>query len=470
MTFNKKWWRLINWSLFFILLIEIFIPAFYSLIRVSILARIDGTESVYIGSLSQYTSLLYFVFKDAFILSLYFYLGKNLTRYNSASVIKSVFFVTMSILLVCGIIITIFLEPIVYNSEIPNNTSDIDLTIQYLYISTWTIILKTITFVIFILIIFSKKNNYLIYIIVFRVISLFTLDMIFFIPLTSPFQLGVLGYAISDFISEFLVIIFGIYLLLKAYEISFYDLLISKMWNNKKNFYRVSGWSASESLIRNIGYFLVILGLSQMMGDEGAIIWYITIIMYWSFLLVPLYAMQEDIKLKTGQETHSIEEQRKILFAYHMLAIVFFFLWILLLPFIYFFIGVMLNMQSGDSDLYNTIFISFLILLIPQFCYMITRIWDQVLYAKGETKILFYRTLFTTVLVFLPVFLILKINPEFIIGENADNYISVSIIYGIFLLSEFSFVFIIYKYLNNKYFSKTSNIKHNWNFDYILRI
>ena len=455
---NKKnsWWRWINWSLFFILFIEILIPSVYNLVRISLLSRVDNVESLYIGSLSQYTTMLYYVFKDALILSLYFYIGKNINKNNQHSLIKTILLMTTSIIFIFILGITFSLKPIVMNSSIPGNTNNINLTLSFLYINIWTVFLKLITFIIFIILIFSKKYKYLLWMIAIRFFSLLFFDLLLFVPGTTPFNFGVIGYASSDFISELILIVFGMFFIFKAYDLKIKTFLTVKLHNNKSDFYRPASLSFLESAIRSFGYTFVILAISLSLGVDGTIIWFITISIFWSFLLVPLYSLQEDVKKKMSSNMLA-EFEHKTLWSYIVFSFYIFFVWVLFIPFIYLFISYGIEYNSDLENIKMIIFYSFLIMLPFQFMYMVMRIVDQTIYAKGETKLLLLRTIIMTVIFIIPVFIILQIDEGIIVGENNDFYLATSIYYAIFLSIEGVVTIFLYKYISNKYGWK----KHN---------
>ncbi len=448
----KGWWKYINWFLFIILLVEIIIPSFYTIIRIGFLSRINDNDSVYIGSLNQYTSMLYFLFKDSFILGVYFYLGKNLRNndQNKASVIKTVSTIVISISFIVVLLITIFLKPILYNSEIVNNTSNINITIDFLYINIWVTFLKIIVFLISILLIFSKKEKYILYLISIRLMSLIIFDTILFYPSTSIWNKEIIGYPLSDLISEIIVIIVGVFFVLKSYQLNIYKLVKAKFIRNNNDFFRVSSFSFFESLIRNFFVIITISYLSQLLGQDGYIIWYISITLYWSLLLVPLYSLQEDVKYKTsGIEKNNQEKQ--VIFSNHILVTIIFFVWLILIPVIYFIIDLILN---NNEDIEKLVFLSFIVMLIPQFLYSFTRIWDQILYSKGETKLLLFRTIIISIIFFIPLSIILRINSTLIVGTNTINYLSPSILYSVMLFLEFLSIWPYYYFLKHKYFDK----------------
>ncbi len=435
-----------------VLLIEIIVPSFYTIIRIGFLSRINSNDSIYIGSLNQYTSMLYFLFKDSFILGIYFYLGKKMKsdNLNKISVIKTISIIVISISLIVVIGITVFLKPMLYNSEIINNTSDITATTNFLYINVWVTFLKIVTFLIFILLIFSKKEKYILFLISIRLISLISFDSILFYPTTAIWEYKIIGYPLSDLISEIIVISFGVFFVLRSYEITLLEFIKSKLLRDNKDFFKVSSISFFESLIRNIFFITTITYLSQLLGQEGYIIWYISITFYWSILLLPLYSLQEDIKYKTSGIAKSNEE-KKVIFSNHILILIIFFFWIIFLPLINLIIKIIFK---DDKDLQNIIFISFCIMLVPQLLYSFSRIWDQVIYSKGETKLLLYRTIIIVLIFLLPLFILLRVNPDLIVGEELINYISPSILYSIMLTLESMSIYFYYKYLKVKYFNK----------------
>ena len=413
--FFKSIWKSIkefNWRLWLVLAVTLLIPAIYQTVRIFFLGDLPSDYGVNIASQLSWVNLLYEVVEEAFILPLFFLLGKSINNKKELeNKTRTGLLISGSSYLIFSIIIIIAAEPLC--NLMATDVSTIKETVKYIRLESVASTIKILSKFITILLVTINKDKYMYFLLIIQTGLSIILDTFFISNLNVSLKLGVNGIAISNIVvSIVLLVVSIIFLKLEKIEI-FKKEKLSFSW--LKEYGKIGLFSGLESLIRNIAFMLMISRLVNVISEQGT--YWIANNFIWTWLLLPATALYDVIKKETAENKDNIKNKT---LGYIVVSTLFSIVWFISIPLWIPFIKYVLN-----SDAYETIYYIVLIQSGFYILYIFNCIFDGTIYGRGKTRYMLYETIFTNLIYYLIMFILYKT------GVFIPTLTSISLMFGV---------------------------------------
>ncbi|MDD5126774.1 MAG: hypothetical protein PHR43_01545 [Dehalococcoidales bacterium] len=244
----------------------------------------------------QFIELLLEVVQETFVLAIFFFVGMGIQNkqgpgYPIRTSITLIFFFSI-VLSVTLFLISSHFVTIIGTPETIRETTSTFLKIKtagipvFLLSAASVVIVETI-----------NRKRIIFILAIMQVVYRFILDSLFYGGYSFSLDIGILGVAWADVLSSLLLLITAL-ILIKPFAFDKLNSLKSfftlKDW---RTYLRVGIWSGLDSLIRNVAYFFMIVRLLNLLGANSIGGYYLTMHIFWSFLLVPILAISESAKV-----------------------------------------------------------------------------------------------------------------------------------------------------------------------------
>lgn len=399
----------LNLRLFWSLVLFYLIPNLYLVLRVHFFGDIPSDLGINIVSQLSWINLLYEVVHEALLLPLYFLIGKSIhnpTEFRnkacSGYVVITLIYSTFSI------IISIFAEPLC--NIMAQKPELIAISVDYIRLETVASIFATILKYSLLLLVLLDKAPFIYLLVALQVCLTMFFDTFFISQFSFSMNLGVNGVAISNILANAITLSGTIFYITKQFKLSFKNL--SYGW--LKEWINIGKYSGLESLVRNLSFSLMIIRMVNLTHEQGN--YWIANNFIWGFLLVPVLALSDLIKREASEDFNNM---RKLMPSYIKISFFIIGFWLLSMPLWQFLIKNIMNVQD-----FKTVLWLVHIQLPFYMVFTFTCILTAVLYGRGKTKYLFYRSIFIDVFYYGLVF-ILYMNKVF-----TPSLKTISIIFG----------------------------------------
>jgi len=213
--------------------------------------------------------------------------------------------------------------------------------------------------------------------------------------------MGINGLAISNLLMELITFFFILPLLVNALGLNIKSLFRIPQKVDLSVFGKISIGIGIESLIKNLAYFLLIIGLINSLGSKEISGYYLSMHLLWSYYLVPILAITEMTRVLLARSSEK-RTQWRILKVNLLITGMFLLFWCATFPFVdYFF-----NFFSSDIEALAFAELSFKWLFIPYILMSLNMLIDSLFYATGKTQYLAYQSLITNSLVYLTAYIL----------------------------------------------------------------
>lgn len=366
---------------YFILIGIGLLPLLWKILEISLLCSFD--DSLKILGQTALIGIIFKIFEETLLNPLFKTLNKNsfnneIETNNIAKYFLNKYLIATSIY---TLLIFVLLKPIMQISMIPSYLfSD---CLSFLRIYTIVCGLSIISKYLLTFNIINKDTKKMfIYLLIKSILT--SLLFIILIP-----RIGVNAIAISELIINILIVIYFSY--------SFPTCSNKDCYFNKKDYFKLAGYSFFETSIRNIVYYFVILVLLNVINNQD--LYFVSNEYIWSIMLVPTIAQSTLIKQRiSNDKNHSL----KPYFINSITLISFMITLLLISPIIFKYIY---NLKN-----YNEYFLT-LLKLFP--CYIIF-VFDSVIEAyftsTGKLKYVLIQTIITNICVYLTAFVLYVCN------------------------------------------------------------
>jgi Na+-driven multidrug efflux pump len=162
------------------------------------------------------------------------------------------------------------------------------------------------------------------------------------------------------------------------------ELFSFKDW---KTYLRVGSWSGLDSLVRNVAYFFLIIRLLNLLGENYIGGYYLTMHIFWSFLLVPFLALSESSKVLVANHSENLEQVRRLWAGSMIIGLLLLLFWAVLLPFWRGFAGI-LNSNAAIVDISVQ---AMALLIVPYMLFALNNTTDAIFTGWVKLNILFSR-------------------------------------------------------------------------------
>ena len=430
---NNNW----DWYLFLSILLYQSIPSIYNSYSIYLIGNaIPNENGLSIASQWQFVQIIAEIIQEGLVLPIFFFVGSKYKSGNSDQInerinssLRIILFFIIPLVLILYFQVNNFIELIDTPKEIKNST------VIYLKIKVWSLFFGIANLALVTIIESLRKKRLLIWLLSLKLILVIIFDSLFFGGYNFSFGLGIKGVALSNLIVEifmFLAVIIHLQPRMNL-NISSNQFFIKKQELNL--FGKISGGIVVESAVKNIAYFTMIITLINSLGANQIGGYYLSMHIFWSFLLVPIIAFSDTLKVLIANESLDVLKVKNLLKYGVGIGITFILIWLLLIPFI----DEIISFFNKDEELSRFGRRAFTILIIPYGILGINMIIDSVFYGMGKTKYLAYQSIITNVLVYFTAFILYKTEIW------VPSFISILCLFTIGIIVDSIFTFIYMK-------------------------
>ncbi|MXX92880.1 MAG: hypothetical protein F4Y63_05420 [Chloroflexi bacterium] len=387
-----------DWRLFSFIILFLGLPNVYQLYRVRLIGNeIPDSGSLAIVSQWQFVGLVVEVFQEASVLAIFFFLGSQLGRGRIVQLdrAKSV----MSIIFVASLIFSIgiflfrdqFITLIGTSDEIQAQTR------SFLGINIFSVPFSLLAAAIVVLFQSLRMRRYVFLMAIVNVALQFALDSLLFGGYAFSLDAGVIGVGWSTLLSSAGLFAVGLILLILDRGVSTEMLATLPTFADMKDYLRVGLGSGTDSLVRNVAYFVMIVRIVNTIGSEEIGGYYLAIQVLWSFMLVPVLALADTTKALVANSAHDIPRVRILWYTSMGITACMILIWLALVPLFPSFA----NFLSDDETTVSWAITAFSLLFVPYVLFCFNTVSDGVFYGVGQTKFMAYQSLLTNGTVYL---------------------------------------------------------------------
>lgn len=398
--FLKTLWKSVktfNWRLWLVLAMTLLIPALYQTLRIFFLGDMPGDWGVNIASQLSWVNLLYEIIEEAFILPLFFILGKSLgSKEELENKTRTGLLISGGAYLTLSILIIVLARPLC--TWMASDPSTMDATVTYIRLESISSTIRILSKFITVLLVTMNKDKYMYYILVIQTGLTMLLDTFFISKLPFSLDMGVNGIAVSNIIVSIVSVIVAILFLYKEDIHIFRKKKLEFNW--LKEYGKIGLFSGLESFVRNIAFMLMVSRLVNVISEQGT--YWVANNFIWTWLLLPATALYDVIKKEVAEDKENIRTKT---LGYIVVSTLFSLLWFASIPLWKPFIQYVLN-----SDAYETIYYVVLIQSGFYVAYIFNCICDGTIYGRGKTIYMLIESIFTNGLYYVTMFILWKLG------------------------------------------------------------
>ena len=396
--FFKTIWkslRTFNWRLWLVLAATLLIPALYQTLRIFFLGDMPGDWGVNIASQLSWVNLLYEIIEEAFILPLFFLLGKSLgSKEELENKTRTGLLISGGAYLLLSILIIAFARPLC--TWMASDPSTMDATVTYIRLESVSSTIRILSKFITVLLVTMSKDKYMYIILGIQTALTMLLDSFLISKLPFSANIGVNGIAVSNIIVSVASVVVAVFFLYREDIHLFRKKKLEFGW--LKEYGKIGLFSGLESFVRNIAFMLMVSRLVNVISEQGT--YWVANSFIWTWLLLPATALYDVIKKETAEDKENIRTKT---LGYAIVSTLFSVLWFATIPLWKPFIRYVLN-----SDAYETIF--YVVLIQSGFygAYIFNCICDGTIYGRGKTIYMLIESIFTNGLFYVTMFILWK--------------------------------------------------------------
>ena len=402
-----------DWRLFTFILLFLALPSAYQLYRVHLVGNaIPDPGALAIVAQWQFVNLLVEVFQEATVLAIYFFIGSRVSGSTSVQMDRAkgilvfIFAISAAFALAGLAFRGVFVEAIDTPDAIRSETSGF---LGVTVLSTPFTLLYAASIVILQAL---NKRSLILAMAFLNVLVRFGFDSLFFGGYAFSLDAGVIGAAWSSLLAS--VLLFGIvtWALLATMRVSVSEVLAVPTFRDMWTYVRVGTGSGLDSLVRNVAYFVMIIRIVNSIGEEEVGGYYLSVQIFWSFMLVPVLAFADSGKALFANNSARIERVRDLWRTSMIVVGVMMVLWLAFVPFW----GIVAEALNPDETTVAYARTAFAILFIPYVLFSFNTVTDGLFYGLGKTQYMAYQSIITNGTVYAVAFLLYISNmwqPDF---------------------------------------------------------
>ena len=381
-----------DWRLFSFIILFLGLPSVYQLYRVRLIGNeIPDSGGLAIVSQWQFVGLAVEVFQEASVLAIFFFLGSQLRRgraiqLDRAKSVMSIIFVT-SLVFSVGIFILRdqFITLIGTSEDIQSQTR------SFLGVNIFSVPFSLLAAAIVVLFQSLRMRRYVFLMAIVNVALQFVLDSILFGGYSFSLDAGVVGVGWSTLFSSIGLFALGLMLLVLDPRITRQDLVTRPTFVDVKEYLRVGFGSGTDSLVRNVAYFVMIVRIVNTIGSDEIGGYYLAIQVLWSFMLVPVLALADTTKVLVSNVAYDVRRVRVVWYTSMGITACIVLIWIGLVPIFPSFA----RFLSVDVTTVSWAITAFSLLFVPYVLFCFNTVTDGVFYGIGRTKYMAYQSILT---------------------------------------------------------------------------
>ena len=374
--------RNVNYKLYFALLILGFAPTIYNTVRVFFLGQLPGEWSYSIAGQLSWVNLLYEILNEAIILPLFYFVGK--VKYNKkefANCVRTGMLISFVVYAVLSAVVFVFAKQLLI--LMAADSTIIADSVSYIRIESIANIFMVLTQFVLVALVTMNKRKYLYLLTGARLILCLVTDTFLVSGLPISANLGVNGIGYSNIIVNALLLAVSL-LLLEKEEIRIFK---REKWSFSwaKEFLKVGGLSAIESLVRNVAYMVMIARMVNVVSEQGT--YWVANNFIWGWLLLPVIELGELIKQEIATSKDNLRQNTLGYFSITAGICAFWFISIpLWKPF--------MTHVLGFTDV-EKLFSLVLLLIGFYVLYAVQNVFDATFYGLGKTNYMLFESVVT---------------------------------------------------------------------------
>ena len=428
-----------SWRLWLVLALTLLIPALYQTLRIHFLGDMPGDWGVNIASQLSWVNLIYEIIEEAFILPLFFILGKSLgskaeleNKTRVGLIISAGAYLTLSILIIA------LARPLCL--VMASDPSTLDATVTYIRIESLANSISIVSKFITVLLVTIGKDKYMYIQLGIQTVLSMTLDTFLISKLPVSANMGVNGIAVANIITS-VVLVISAFLMLRHEGIHiFRKAKLDFRWLGEYG--KIGLFSGLESLVRNVAFMVMISRLVNVISEQGT--YWVANNFIWTWLLLPATALYDVIKKETAENKENIRSKT---LGYLVISALFSALWFATIPLWKPFLQYVLN-----TDAYETVFYVVLIQSGFYIAYIFNCVFDGTIYGRGKTQYMLIESIATNGIYYVTMFILWKS------GVFEPTLTSIALMFGIGTALDLIPTIACYLYLLKK-----EQIKPQWN-------
>ena len=427
-----------NWRLWLVLATTLLIPALYQTLRIFFLGDMPGDWGVNIASQLSWVNLLYEIIEEAFILPLFFLLGKSLgSKEELENKTRTGLLISGGAYLVLSILIISLARPLCI--WMASDPSTMDATVTYIRLESVASTIRILSKFITVLLVTLGKDKYMYILLGIQTALSMLLDTFLISKLPFSANMGVNGIAVANITVSVVLVVVAILFLKREDIYVFRRRKLEFGW--LKEYGKIGLFSGLESFVRNISFMLMVSRLVNVIAEQGT--YWVTNNFIWTWLLLPATALYDVIKKETAEDKDNIRTKT---LGYIVISTLFSALWFATIPLWKPFIQYVLN--SND---YENIFYIVLIQSGFYIAYIFNCICDGTIYGRGKTHYMLWESIFTNGIYYVTMFILWKT------GVWVPSLTGIALMFGIGMAIDLIPTFGCYLYLLKK-----EQVKIDW--------
>ena len=374
--------RNVNYKLYFALLILGFVPTIYNTVRVFFLGQLPGEWSYSIAGQLSWVNLLYEILNEAIILPLFYFVGtvKN-NKKEFTNRVRTGMLISFLVYAALSAVVFIFAEQLLM--LMAADTAILAESVASIRIESIANIFMVLTQFALVALVTMNKRKYLYLLTGARLMLCLVTDTFLVSGLPISANLGVNGIGYSNIIVNALLLAVS-FLLLEKEEIRIFK---REKWSFSwaKEFLKVGGLSAIESLVRNVAYMVMIARMVNMVSEQGT--YWVANNFIWGWLLLPVIQLGELIKQEIATNKDNLRQNTLGYFSITAGICAFWFISIpLWKPF--------MTHILGFTDV-EKLFSLVMLLIGFYVLYAVQNVFDATFYGLGKTNYMLFESVVT---------------------------------------------------------------------------
>ncbi len=385
----------LNWKMYSALILTALLPLIYTTFRIHLLGNLPGDWGFNIASQIGWVNIIYEVLQEAILLPLFFILGSVINdKKQFSNRIKTGLVISTSLYALMSLIINFNAKDLLV--MMGQKSELIELSAKYIRLETIAIALSIGFRYISIIFILLEKHMWMYLVLGIQMVVSIATDTLLVSSLSISRDMGVLGIAISNIIVNIILIGIMSILLIRSKVLIKGNLDFS--W--AKNWFKIGGFSGTESLVRNLAFMFMVLKLVNLVNEQGN--FWVANSFIWGWILLPVLALGELIKSEVGKDK---EHFRTYVSIYIKVTLLIVLLWLITLPLWSSFIQNILNINNYKV-VYNIVLIS-----LPFYiAFAINNVIDSIFYGLGRTDLMLWQSLIVNSIYYGSLFILYKNN------------------------------------------------------------
>ncbi len=401
-----------SWRLWLALALTLLIPALYQTLRIHFLGDMPGEWGVNIASQLAWVNLIYEIVQEAFILPLFFILGKSLgSNEELANKTRVGLLISGLAYLLLSILIIAFARPLC--QWMASDPSTLDATVTYIRLESVASCIGILAKFITVLLVTLGKDKYLYIQLIIQTALSMVLDTFLISGLPVSAKMGVNGIAIANIVTSLVLVASSMVMLYREGIHVFQRKKLDFSW--LKEYGKIGLFSGLESLVRNVAFMVMISRLVNVIAEQGT--YWVANNFIWTYLLLPATALYDLIKKETAENKENI--QTKTL-GYLVLSALFSILWFASIPAWKPFLQYVLNVAEVET-VYQVVLIQSGFYV----AYIFNCVFDGTIYGRGKTLYMLIESIATNGIYYVLMFILWKA------GVFVPSLTNIALMFGI---------------------------------------